>query len=698
MPPKHTNALAQETSPYLLQHAHNPVDWQPWGPAAIAQAQRTDKLMLISIGYAACHWCHVMERESFEDEQVAAAMNAGFVCVKVDREERPDVDDIYMAACQLSGGGGCGWPLNAVALPDGRPVWAGTYFPKANWLNVLQTFVDLRQNEPDKLEAYARQIAEQLEPEAPLATTPLPEVLDQTVGVRNAERIVRLADPVHGGFGGAPKFPLPIGYAFLLDHLALRGDTDIDSAVAKTVESGLLAMARGGIFDQLGGGFSRYSVDAAWHAPHFEKMLYDNAQLVSVYARAYRSEVLATAAAEEYADVLRDTLRFVAAELTSPDGLFYSSLDADSEGVEGKFYVWTYAELEALLDARQLALLQQVYGVSPEGNWEHGVNILHRRAGWQELSEQMWNQVQNWRLSPEQLQTASAEAFSRLAGVRSRRPRPALDDKILVSWNAMMVIGYVEAYLALHVPDYLAAAERAATALLRGFRQNDGRLLRTSAKGRTHVNAFLDDYANLAAACLKLYDVTFDKAWLDAATTSVDYALLHFSAPQRALLFYTSDLDTGLVTRRIETDDNVTPASNSVLADVLFTLGTILSRETYVDRAKGMLAEMLPTLEAAKHSLYASRWLQLHDRLSYPHYELAIVGPAAKGARLAIAKLGGLLPRATIVGAESPANELPLIQDRYVENQTLYYVCEGGTCRLPTRDTTAALAAMRAGD
>ena len=697
--PEHTNALALETSPYLLQHAHNPVDWRPWGPEAIAEAQRTRRLMLISIGYAACHWCHVMERESFEDEEVAAAMNADYVCVKVDREERPDVDDIYMAACQLSGGGGCGWPLNAVALPDGRPVWAGTYFPKRRWLDVLSTFVSLRQNEPQKLEAYARQIAEQLEPEAPLATTPLPHTLDPRLGVRNAEHITQLADPEHGGFGGAPKFPLPVGYAFLLDHLALTQGSDAQfSAVGAVIEAGLLGMARGGIFDQIGGGFSRYSVDARWHAPHFEKMLYDNAQLVSVYSRAYRDAdrhkvtppAGTVAPRDEYGDAIQSTLTFVERELTSPEGLFYSSLDADSEGVEGKYYVWTYDELLDLLSPEEVAILAAVYGLRPEGNWEDDTNIFHRQGSWTEAVITLAPPLNAnaGTLTPLRLRREMHGLTWFLQQARNMRVRPALDDKILMSWNAMMVTGYVDAYLALRDPAYLATAQRAARALLSGFRQNDGRLLRTSAKGRTHVNAFLDDYANLAEACLRLYDVTFDEDWLRAAQGLVDYALLHFSAPDRALLYYTSEEDVGLVTRRFETDDNVTPASNSVLADVLFTLGTTLAEGRYLVRAKAMLAEMMPVLEAGRQSLYASRWLQLHERLSYSHYELAIVGPNAAEARLKLAKYR--LPQATLIGTAT-GSDLELLRGKFREGQTLYYVCREGACGAPSEDLAEIL-------
>ena len=655
------NALALETSPYLLQHASNPVHWQPWSPTAIQQAATAGKLMIVSVGYAACHWCHVMERESFEDEEVAAAMNADFVSVKVDREERPDVDDVYMAACQLSGGGGCGWPLNAIALPDGRPVWAGTYFPKDRWLGVIASFVRLWREEPHKLEAYADQLADAMAPERHLIEYEAPEHYLPAVGLDNAAKIVQLSDRVRGGFGGAPKFPLPIGYRFLLDHVLLSGD----EAPAGVIHRGLEAMARGGIYDQLGGGFSRYSVDARWHVPHFEKMLYDNAQLLSVYALAYR-----WSGREEYAEVVRQTVGFLRRELRDEGGLYYSSLDADSEGVEGKYYVWDYRELRELLPPEVLPVFAKAYHVTEEGNWtEEQTNVLYRDAADFPLPE----------------------ARATLLAAREQRMRPGLDDKLLLSWNGLALSGLVDAYLALGQDDILASAKTCAEALHDTFAQPDGRLLRTSAKGRTHVNAFLDDYANYARGLLDLYGAGFDERHLQRARTAVDYALAHFSDNERALLYYTSDQDEGLVVRRVEEDDNVIPSSNAVFADVLEALGRLLDVAAYTERAGRMLAEVQTDLTAARQSLYRSRWLTLHERLSYPHFEVAIVGPDAVTMRRAFAKT--YTPNATVLGAAT-ASDLPLLAGKYREGQTLLYVCSGGACRAPVSTVAEALALL----
>ena len=679
--PTHTNALAGETSPYLLQHAHNPVDWMPWGEEALARARRENKLLLVSIGYAACHWCHVMERESFEDEAVAAAMNADYVCVKVDREERPDVDDLYMHACQLSSGGGCGWPLNAVALPDGRPVWAGTYFPRGRWLELLATFVRLRAAEPTRLEAYARQIAEQLEVPAPLIRPDATDDFDPGVPARAAAAIVAIADPRLGGFGGAPKFPLPIGYAFLLDLLATGTGlaADLRASIETTVERGLVGMARGGIYDQLGGGFSRYSVDARWHVPHFEKMLYDNAQLLGVYARALRTASAAgfsSGTTAECEAVVRETITFLERELQLGDGLFASSLDADSEGEEGRFYVWTDEQLTRALEPGPLALAREVFDLRPGGNWEDGKHVLHRPDA-----------AALARLTPDD-EAVLGEVRETLFSLRERRTRPALDDKVLVSWNGLLVSGLVEAYLALGDPRVLGLARDCCAALERTFLQPDGRLLRTHAKGRTHVNAFLDDYANLAQGSLDLYAASFDEQWLHLATRLVEYALAHFGSSTRALLYYTSELDTGLVARRLEDHDNVIPASNSVFAGCLLSLGHSLARPEWIARAEAMVREVEPHFLPRGQSLYHARWLQVYYRLCRPQYEVAIVGPAAVSLRAAFAKTP--LPHVTFVGATGPS-ALELLRGKARPGETWIYVCQHGVCQSPTQDLARAI-------
>ncbi len=669
---EHTNALAQETSPYLLQHAHNPVDWRPWGEEALSTAQQADKLMIISIGYAACHWCHVMERESFEDSTVAKVMNAGYVTVKVDREERPDVDDVYMTACHLSSGGSCGWPLNAIALPDGRPIWAGTYFPKKKWLEILDYFTNLKQNEPEKLETYATQLANQLAEAGAQPPIPQPQNYDQAIGEDNLKRLVMLADPTYGGMGSAPKFPMPVLYEFMLDEANLSRDTTSFKVLAKALK----AISRGGIYDQLGGGFARYSVDAAWHAPHFEKMLYDNGQLVSLYSRAFRQNPNA-----EYEKVIRQTLAFVKHELTNPAGGFYSSLDADSEGEEGKFYVWQYDELYELLSEKELDILMDVYDIRRNGNWEHKNNILHRQGDLPTLAKKR-------RMELSELKRFIDKAEVKMMARRDTRIRPALDDKVLVSWNGLMIKGYIDAYLALGDDAYLESAIREANYLEASMLQADGRLLRTSAKGKAHINAFLDDYANLADAYLALYQATFDEHWLQLSQKLVDYALSHFGNPKASLLYFTSDIDPPLVTRRVEDADNVIPASNSVMADNLVRLGTILGKEDYVQRGKDMLSSVLPSLAERQQPAYWARWLSLHSRLAHKQYEVAVVGPDAMNVRLALAK--SLLPQATFMGSQSEST-LDMLENKFQEGKTLIYVCENRVCQLPTSDVKLAL-------
>ena len=661
--PAHTNALAAETSPYLLQHAHNPVDWHPWGEAALAEAVRTDKLMLISVGYAACHWCHVMERESFEDSTVAAVMNEHFVSVKVDREERPDVDDVYMRACQITSGGSCGWPLNAVALPDGRPVWAGTYFPREKWLEVLEYFVALRAAEPAKLEAYAAEVAADLNDAGAQPPVVARRRYDRQIADDNAARIVQLSDPAYGGLAGAPKFPMPSTYEFLLTHEALTGRTTGSLVLAKALE----AMARGGLYDQLGGGFARYATDEQWRVPHFEKMLYDNAQLVSLYARAYRAT-----GEDAYRAVVTETLDFVARELSAPDGGFYSSLDADSEGEEGKYYAWTYDQLRDLLTAPQLAAVETAYAVTERGNWEDGKNILYRAPG-----------------GPQDERAAEvlAEAEARLLEARSKRVRPALDDKVLVSWNALMLKGYVDAYLATGTQAYLQRAKEGARYLEATFLQPDGSLLRTRARGKTHVNAFLDDYANLADAYLALYQADFDERWLLRARALCDYALEHFDKPGAALLYYTSDEDAALVARLVQEGDNVLPSSNSVMADNLLTLGAVYGEATYTERARAMVTAVLPQLAERAQPAYWPRWLTVYARLAYPSYEVAVVGERAPQLRLALAER--LLPQAIFLGSRAEST-LALLEGKYVEGENLIYVCEDRVCQFPTPEVDKA--------
>ncbi|NND33978.1 MAG: thioredoxin domain-containing protein, partial [Saprospiraceae bacterium] len=428
---KHTNHLIHENSPYLLQHAHNPVNWYPWGEEALAKAKKEDKMILVSIGYAACHWCHVMEHESFEDTTVAEIMNNHFICIKVDREERPDIDDVYMTACQLASGRGCGWPLNSFALPDGRPVWAGTYFPKEQWIKVLDQFKTMWVSDRKKLDEYATQLTAGIQQQDQIVVGE-PQAIKREDADVMAAAMLKQIDKKKGGRQGAPKFPMPNNYIYLLNYHAMTGSEDALQAVRTTID----AMADGGIYDQLGGGFARYSTDENWLVPHFEKMLYDNAQLLSLYAAAHQVTKDA-----KYERIITETVDWIDRELTDPTGGFYSSLDADSEGEEGKFYVWTSDEIDALLPAEAAPIYKAYYSIKEHGNWEE-TNILHRTESSDKLAER-------FNISTDQLQEIIRESNKTLLAVRNERVRPGLDDKILTSWNGLMISGLLDAYQSL---------------------------------------------------------------------------------------------------------------------------------------------------------------------------------------------------------------------------------------------------------
>ncbi|MEQ8703734.1 MAG: thioredoxin domain-containing protein [Phaeodactylibacter sp.] len=673
---EHTNALVNESSPYLLQHAHNPVNWYPWGEEALKKAKEEDKLLVISVGYAACHWCHVMEHESFEDSTVARIMNENFVAIKVDREERPDVDNIYMTACQLAAEGGCGWPLNAFALPNGQPVWAGTYFPKEEWLEVLKYFSDLYQNDRGKLEEYGQLLAEgiqsvsrpkPLEAEANLSK----ETLQVSVSA-----ILAQGDHVLGGMQGAPKFPLPSVFRFLLRQHALTGQDSLLALVTTTLD----AMSTGGLYDPLGGGFARYATDAQWRVPHFEKMLYDNAQLVSLYSEAYQ-----LTGNEAYKTVLEETLLFVAREMTSPEGGFYSSLDADSEGEEGLFYTWTAEEVESVLgtgsDAR---VFMDYYSFRPGGNWESR-NILIQDKNVQKILDE-------YQLTQSELDRSIEGSKAKLFANRAERVRPGLDDKQVTSWNAMMISGYADAYQALQDPTYRDAAVKAGQLLRDKLIQSDGRILRTYKDGQAKINGFLDDYAFTIQAFLDLYAITFEEAWLDQATQLATYALEHFSAEDSPMLYYTSDLDPELIARTAKTEDNVIPSGNSTMGRSLLHLGTYLYDTTYTNRARQMLQRMAGEMAQTTAPSYFSNWMSLYSELAFPLYEVAVVGADYAEKRQALQQ--EYLPNALFLGGAEEGS-LELLKGKLQEGETFIYVCQNKVCQLPVQEAEAAIRQMQ---
>ena len=674
----YTNKLIEESSPYLLQHAHNPVDWYPWGEEALKRAKTENKLLLISIGYSSCHWCHVMEHESFEDTTVAAFMNEHFVCIKVDREERPDIDDVYMTACQLSSGGSCGWPLNSFALPDGRPVWAGTYFPKGKWLEVLDYFQKTWTDEPDKMEEYGTRLV------AGVKDNGIDSLLaddQQPYGVEDiktlAKQFMDRMDPQMGGRRGAPKFPMPNNWQYLMHYAYTYNDPKAKALLLTTLDK----MMYGGIYDQLEGGFARYSTDSFWLVPHFEKMLYDNGQLVSVYAQAY-----AWTGKKEYLDVVDQTLAFVDEYWTDPSGGFYSSFDADSEGEEGKFYVWTIDELDKLIpEGKDREMFYSYNDISPDGNWEHKMNILQRHRSAEELARQ-------YKVTTEQFYTSIDKSNKALLAKRKTRIAPGLDDKILTSWNGLMLQGYIDAYRVTGSAAYLEVAKKNANFIVRDMMKDGNRLDRNYKNGKSTINAFLDDYAITIQAFLGMYQATFESSWLDHADNLTQHVLAHFDGDASGFFYFTSDLDAPLIARRIDFSDNVIPSANSIMARNLNLLGELLYKEDYIARAKQMFDNVWPRLKKDGQPSFYSNWCQLMMSLTKPPYEVAIVGSDYKKAHDAFLRM--YQPDAVFLGGESEGN-LPLLKYKLVEGETLIYVCRNHTCKRPTGQLQEALELMK---
>ncbi|ALI97954.1 thioredoxin domain-containing protein [Rufibacter tibetensis] len=669
---KKPNSLLQETSPYLLQHAYNPVDWYPWGPEALQKAKDEQKPILVSIGYAACHWCHVMEHQSFEKEEIAQVMNQNFVCIKVDREERPDVDQVYMDALQAMGLQG-GWPLNVFLNPDAKPFYGGTYFPPQNWMQLLQSITDAYAKSRAELDKSADQFAEHLN-QSELAKYGLqhrnPD-FNQADFEQMFQNLKKRFDVKRGGTGEAPKFPMPSIWRFLLRYYHHSHDPVALEQVNLTLEE----MAFGGIYDQVGGGFARYSVDEVWLVPHFEKMLYDNGQLISLYSEAYQ-----VTRNELYKQVISETIAFVERELTSPEGGFYSSLDADSEGVEGKFYVFTQAELQEIL-GEGAELASSYYNTTHEGNWEHGVNILHRRqtdeafAADQGLSvEELQEHVQNWK--------------DTLLQVRSQRIRPGLDDKILTSWNALMLKGLTDAYKAFGEPRMLELACTNAHFLLQNLKQ-ENQLFHNYKKGKATINGFLEDYALLIQALIGLYQITFEEQWLKEARKLTDYTLSHFYDEQEELFFFTGTAGEQLIARKKELFDNVVPASNSVMAMNLHFLGLYFDKDQYSNLSDKMLSKVRDLV--VQEPMHLANWASVYHLKMKPTAEIAIIGPETHSFRNLLQQ--HFLPNALLAGSkEENDSSLPLLDDRFAqEGKTTLYVCYNRTCQLPVQSVAEAL-------
>jgi len=672
----YTNQLINESSPYLLQHAHNPVDWYPWGEDALKKAKEEDKMLLISVGYSACHWCHVMEHESFEDTLVAKIMNEHFVSIKVDREERPDIDDVYMTACQLASGRGCGWPLNAIALASGEPVWAGTYFPKKEWLKVLEYFIDTKENKPEELQEYATKLTGGIIEQDELPDfTPVSD-FDPELMTTAADQIAKTVDGKDGGRTGAPKFPLPNQYEFLLQQSFYDKKSAHKAAVDVTLEK----MALGGIYDHLGGGFARYSTDEVWLVPHFEKMLYDNGQLISLYSHAYQVDPNPL-----YKKVVYETIEFANRELTHEDGGFFSSLDADSEGEEGLFYIWKKAEIDSILSQDQAKLINKYYNVSKIGNWEKGENILHQKLTLADYCEKN-------KLNIEEFQPQLSAAKKKLFDHRAKRIRPGLDDKILCAWNGLMIKGLLDAYKAFGDKNFLLRAQQNMTFLEKNMIKKDGRIDRNFKDGKTNINGFLDDYAFTIQAMLEMYQTSFDPTWLDKASKLADYAITHFKDGETGLFFYTSDIDPPLIARKKELADNVIPGSNSAMATALFQLGTLTYNEAFSNTAKEMLGVVASSILEAPNPGYYSNWAMLWNQVSRAPYEVAILGDDFESKLQTLQK--NYLPQVLYLGGKSEG-DMALLKDKLQPDRTMIYVCQNKACKLPVEDPEMAIGQIK---
>ncbi|GAB4244579.1 MAG: thioredoxin domain-containing protein [Saprospiraceae bacterium] len=665
------NRLQHESSPYLLQHANNPVDWYAWKPEAFEKARREDKPILVSIGYSTCHWCHVMERESFEDQEVAEFMNTHFVCIKVDREERPDVDQIYMEACQVLTGHG-GWPLNVFLTPDLKPFYAGTYYPpmpahgRPSWLQVLMNLSHTWQHHRKKVEDQAQRLFEIIEKSdgASLSSRikvesdscPFSEEKLHTIWRKLYER----ADKTHGGFEHAPKFPSTMALQYILAYHFYFGNAE----ALKHVERSLEHMAAGGIYDHLAGGFARYSTDAEWKVPHFEKMLYDNALLVDLYAEAWKRT-----RKESFRKVVEETLQWVSSEMTHPEGGFYSALDADSEGVEGKFYVWSAAEIDEVL-GQDAGWFKKLYNVSTEGNWE-GSNILFRTPA--ERTEQL----------PEVDEKKLKAAKARLLDARAKRVRPGLDDKILLGWNALMAKAMLVAFTAFGKEEYRQTALGALEFMLDKFLQPDGlKLYHTYKDGKASYEANLDDYAFLIDALLKAFEVTQNEQWLLQAKRYAEHVISDFLDDKDKLFYFTSAQQTDLPVRKKDFYDSATPSGNSTMVRNLQRLGILTGNEDYRRLATDMIFALRDSI--GKFPSAFSNWaLALMGEVK-GYLEIAVVG--REFMELTRQIQARYLPHAVLIASEGENKAYPLLENRTsADGDTLIYVCQDYTCQRPVR-------------
>jgi uncharacterized protein YyaL (SSP411 family) len=664
-----TNDLVYETSPYLLQHAHNPVHWKPWNEKFLEEAKVQDKLLLVSIGYSSCHWCHVMNEETFEDPEIAEIMNSTFINIKVDREERPDVDQVYMTALQLIKGNG-GWPLNAIILPNGKPLYVGTYHTKEQWKKVLLEVSTFYKNNPEKAREYGEMVAQGIQELNIVEPSSDRTLLSREVLSNGMETWKLDWDTQWGGDTSSQKFMQPSHLAFLLDYSFLTGDEASKSHVENTLDK----MAMGGVYDQLGGGFFRYSVDYFWKVPHFEKMLYDNAQMIGVYSKGF-----GMFKKPEYQKIVAETVQFLEREMKNKEGGYYAAKDADTDGEEGKTYVWKEQELREVLQ-EDFDLFSKYYTIKAEAVWEAGNFVLHKT-----LEDEVFSAQHN--IKPADLEAHKRRWKERLLEVRDKRPQPKIDDKVIVSWNALLINGFIEAYRAFGEQEYLDRAE-AIFRFIKSKTYQNKQLVHSYKTNSKRTEGFLEDYAYLIEASIQLYSVTLDENYLDFAVELDQLVSSQFLDPKSQLFSYTKDNE--LIAQIIKTDDGVLPSPNAIMARNLFRIGHILYDMERIEKSKAMLSSMVPHLKS-DFAHYAV-WNSLLVNNTYPYFEIAVVGKDAKS----IVNEMNLeyLPNTLLVGSLKK-NSLPLFMDRYAEGETLIYVCVDNTCKLPVATVAEALVQLK---
>ena len=661
------NNLINESSPYLLQHAKNPVNWNPWDNKYLNIAEKQNKLVIISIGYASCHWCHVMERESFQDSAVAKLMNEKFISLKVDREERPDIDQVYMNAIQLMTGSG-GWPLNVIALPDGRPIWGGTYFSKEQWLSALNQISVIYEKEPEKFTSYADKVQEGIN--SLNIVDPAIDDFESIDLLKYSEKLIDSIDLKFGGFNGAPKFMMPNNLDFLLRYSVQENNLKSKNIILESLEK----IAYGGIFDHIEGGFSRYSTDEKWHIPHFEKMLYDNAQLMSLYSKGFK-----VSNKKQFKKVVYKIHEYINKEMKDTSGGFYSSLDADSKidennYVEGAYYSWSFSELKNLIK-EDFDLFSKYYNVNDYGYWkEEDKYVLINNVSDTEfisehnLTEEVFNEkLSNW--------------VSILKEAKKDKKKPSLDYKIVTSWNGLMISGYVDAYKAFNDEIFLNEAIESAEFIYKSLTKNDGGLFHNYVNGKSKVNGYLEDYATIIQASLDLYEITLNQKWIERALKLSEYVIKNFSNDESALFYFTSKKDEELITRTIEFRDNVIPSSNSIMAKNLFKLYHYFDKQEYFDLSKKMALSVTNEFEVYPSGY--SNWFDLIYNLKSKFYEVAIVGENAIEKAAELNKK--YLPNKLVIGS-STSNDLPLLQNRFINGKTLIYVCVNKACKMPTEN------------